>query len=99
MPAKVNYIKISRVTNTNILRVYLPVDIMDILGNPDRVLIRQYPLRISSGTLADRGTLKVIKIGSNNHQCSFDPIGDIDEYIGRYSYEVDDMTLYLEKIE
>lgn len=98
MPAKINYIKISRVTNKWLLRINLPLNIMEILDYPDRIIIRENPLRISIPTLFDRDSKKVKYTSNNGHQCSFDPIGDIDEYIGRYSYEIDDMTLYLEKL-
>lgn len=101
MPARVNYITIKKHSNSSksSLLVHLPLNVMDILGDVDKVIVREYPLSISVPTLSDKGVVKITSTDTSGHKCSFNPIGDIDEYIGRYSYEVDDMTLYLEKIQ
>lgn len=95
---RVNHITIRKNGIQFNLIILLPLNIMEVLGNPDRVIVREHPLSISVPTLADRNAVKITTTTTNGCRCSFYPVGDIDEYIGRYSYEVDDMTLYLEKI-
>jgi len=95
---RVDHINIYRNAIRHSCIISLPISVVELLNYPKRVIVREHPLSISIVGIDDTNSVKMSLNKDCNGHISFNPIGDIDEYIGRYSYEIDDMTLYLEKI-
>lgn len=96
---RVNHIKVS-IRKNNCLKISLPVDAMELLNSPERVIVREYPFSISAVGMNDKRSAKVtLNTICRDGDVSFSPSTFIDDFVGLYSYELDDMTLYLEKIK
>lgn len=86
--------------NWNTLGICIPQTLYNDLGMPNSIVIHENPIRFVLPTINSMKTYKVSRNLSNNScDSSYTPISHYSEYVGKYSYEIEDCTVYLTKIE
>lgn len=100
MPAKVNHVNIvpmrSRSVNSCV-QINIPVALREMFEK--KVCIYENPLRLQVPAIYSGKQYSIhINKGNRGLQVTYSPLMPIDEMIGKYSFEIDDLTVYLEKI-
>jgi len=91
---KVKHVKMSLGRGTYVI-IHIPLMLMEKLGHPSSVSVYENPLRLK---LPNIDTNKSLTINKKTAVIAYTPISDVNEYIGNYNYEIQDQTIFLEKI-
>lgn len=80
---------------------YVPINLFNELGKPTHICIKHNPLRFLLPTFESNKKYKVNNHKNNDsfHSIIYTPKrGDDFDYAGKFSYEIEDCTVYLNKI-